>query len=136
MKYTDGLFEFPVRIYDGLSLRKALKQEEDMEIPIDGDWVEGSVEIPFGEIKGLIDYFSKGRSLEDVYKDGFDCCLVMTMNFGDYICLLPKKEFKRRLNEFASKYSMDIEEMVEERMAEKTRNTPPPPKPWWKKLFA
>lgn len=132
MKYTDGLFEFPIRVYDGLSLKKAIKQEEDMEIPRDGEWVEGTAEVPFNEIKGMIDYFSKGRPIEEVYNEGFDCCIIMTNSFGDFICNLPKKLLKERLNTFAEKYTSQVEELVEEEMENKQNNIPKKPSFWQK----
>lgn len=126
MKYTDGLFSFPIRVYDGFSIRKAIKREEDIDMPVDGDWVAGMARIPFAEIKGLIDYFSVGRTPEEVASEGFDCCLVLTNSFGDFIATLPMKEFEQKLNSFADKYEKQIRELVEEEMKEKSVSTPPP----------
>lgn len=132
MKYTDGLITIPIRVYDGFSIRKAIKKEEDIDMPVDGDWVAGKAKIPFQEIVGLIDYFSVGRVPEDVASEGFDCCLVLTKSFGDFIATIPLREFEERLNRFSDKYDDMIDELVAQEMDEKESNTPPK-KPWWKR---
>lgn len=139
MEYTDGLFEFPIKVYDGFSVRKALKQEEEYETPMDGDWIEGFAEIPFTEIKGIIDYFSKGRTLEEVAKEGFDSCIVMTHNYGDFVANISRIEFRKRLNAFASKYANEVEDLVAQKLREKEEeksSIPEEKRPWWKKKRA
>jgi hypothetical protein len=135
MKYTDGLITIPVRIYDGFSIRRAIKKEEDIDMPVDGDWVAGKAKIPFQKIVGLIDYFSVGRSPEDVAGEGFDCCLVLTEGFGDFIATIPLKEFEDKLNRFADRYDEQIDEMVAKELEDKELNTPLPPPPKRKKFF-
>jgi hypothetical protein len=138
MKYTDGLISIPVRIYDGFSIRRAIKKEEDVDIPVDGDWVAGVAKIPFQSIVGIVDYFSVGRSPEDVASEGFDCCLVLTEGgFGDYVATIPLKEFEEKLNRFAEKYDRQVDEMVAMELMKKELSTPPstPPVPKRKKFF-
>ena len=138
MKYTDGLFSFPVRVYDGFSIRRAQKREEDLKMPVDGEWVEGRARIPYSEIKGMIDYFSIGRSPEDVVREGFDCCIVMTNSFGDFICNMPQSKLEKELNIFADRYEEIVEKMVNEEMEKKVIHTQSQPKKksWWKNIFA
>lgn len=135
MKYTDGLFEFPVRTYDGFSVRKALKKEEDVDIPVDADWVEGKARIPVSEIIGFVDYIPRGSSVESVEQDGFDCCAVITRTMGDFICNIPSREFEILLNEFVEIYTDEIEALVQERLAEKQPRVVNK-KSWWKRIFA
>jgi len=135
MKYTNGLFTFPVRIYDGFSVRKALKREEDVDVSVDADWVEGKARIPISEFKGVVDYIPRGSSIETVEQEGFDCCAVITHSMGDFICNVSQDEFEIMLNEFAEIYYNEIEDAVEERLAEKIAELEEK-KPWWKKFLS
>lgn len=123
MKYTEERFEFPMKIYDGFSLRKAMKKEEDTDVAMDGDWVEGRIKLPVEEIMGWFDTFSKGRSIDDVFKEGFDAIVVITYSMGEFECTWNKEKFEKELNTFYEKYRdnrrQDIEEEVREIMIEK-----------------
>lgn len=139
MKYTNGLLTFPVRIYDGFSVRKALKREEDVDVPVDADWVEGKARIPLSEFMGVVDYIPRGSNIETVEEDGFDCCAVITHTMGDFICNIAQDEFEIILNEFAEIYYNEIEEAVEEKLAEKIAEIEQQQlnkkRSWWKKIF-
>lgn len=142
MKYTDTLFSFPVKIYDGFSVRKNIKREElimdDLDAPLPDDWVEGVAEVPLKEIQGYVDHYSAGRKVEEVAKEGFDSLRVMTFTMGDFVCTLTRKQFKERLNSFAEKYEKLIEELADE-IIEKANTTPLIIKkktPWWKRIFS
>ena len=82
MKYSEGMFSFPIKVYDGFSVRKNIRKEEmlidDLEAPLEDDWVRGSMKLPLKEIKAWLDFFSEGRKVEDVAENGFDHTLVMT----------------------------------------------------------
>lgn len=142
MKYTDTLFSFPVKIYDGFSVRKNIKREElimdDLDAPLPDDWVEGVAEVPLKEIQGYVDHYSAGRKVEEVAKEGFDSLLVMTFTMGDFVCTLTRKQFKERLNTFAEKYEKMIEQMADKLIEEKLAMIPHvQEKPsWWKRFFS
>lgn len=134
MKYTDGLFSFPVRIYDRLSIRRAAKREEDLDIPMDGEWVEGTIRIPFNEVKGIMDYYSKGREISDVEKDGFDCCIVMTNTLGDFIANVPQDSLMSSLNSFVDWYYKEVESMAVQELKEKPVEVIPRKQGWRRKF--
>lgn len=116
MKYTDGMFEFPIRIYDGFSVRKARKREEElnMDVTEDGEWVEGAAEIPLNQYEGCYDFFQSGRTMEDVADNGFDGTIILTKTMGEFICTWRREKFKARINKFAEGYVDTIENHVEE----------------------
>lgn len=119
MKYTDGLFSLPIKVYDAPSLRRARKLEEEEDIQQDGDWVEGKIKIPFQEIQGFVDYYSVGRTPEEVAKEGFDCCLVMTKSYGDFNVNECAKSVEARLNKFAEEYEKSVEKLAREALLAK-----------------
>jgi hypothetical protein len=140
MKYTDGLFNSPIRIYDGFSIRKALRDEEHLELPQEVEWVLGYAEIPLQEIYAMHDFFQSGRSVKEVAEEGFEGTLVMTKGLGDFICTWKRDKFKEKLNAFADKYNQVLESHVESLIAEKEqeyldslRNKPPSWWQFWKK---
>lgn len=124
MKFTNGMFEFPIRIYDGFSVRRALKREEEIDVAQDMEWAAGYAEIPLDEYNGCRDFFDSGRDVKDVSKGDFDGTLVMTKTLGDFICIWSRNKLKDKLNSFADTYIDDIEKFVESELSEK----PPPVK--------
>lgn len=113
MKYTDGMITFPIRVYDQGSIMKAARVEEDTNTAQAADWIEGYADIPLNEIKGVFDYFSKGRDVDDVEERGFDGCLIMTNSLGEFICTWKREKFKNELNNFANKYQDTLEKFVQ-----------------------
>lgn len=99
--YTDLFFEMPIKIYDGFSLRKAQKEEEetDLQEPIEANWVSGKVKFPHTEIVSWYEAFAKGKLPEDVINEGFDYTVVETKTLGDYVCIWRKEKFEAKLNE-------------------------------------
>jgi hypothetical protein len=119
MNFTEGTFEFPVRIYDGFSIRQAMKKEETLEVPQDGDWAQGIVGIPLNEYHGYYEYFEPGRDLSTIDEEGFDGVIVMTKSLGDFMCTWPLEKFKKELNKFANEYTDKVENLVNEELAKK-----------------
>lgn len=111
MKYTERFFRFPVRIYDGFSVHKAILVEEkklnespeNVDRPETPDWVMGYARIPSSEIRYWMDYYSEGRETGDVAKEGFDLTLVETRNLGKFECTWKRERFEEELNNFYEK---------------------------------
>ena len=107
-KFTDDVFGFPIKIYDGFSLRKAMEQEEKEEIsePVPADWVMGYVRIPGRGLERLIwhDGFSRERSVKEVAESGFDLTIIVSDVYGDFACTWPRRKFEEKLNEFMEKH--------------------------------
>lgn len=105
-KFTDDYFAFPIKIYDGFSLKKAM-DEEEMGVEATADWISGVIRIPVKEfLEHRVfwhDGFSRGRSIEEVASDGFDITLVCSEVYGDFSCTWERKKFEEKLNEFISK---------------------------------
>lgn len=116
MTYTEEFFSFPMRIYDGVSLRKALKQEEDMMIPMDGEWVQGTVRLPIEEVKGWFDVFSKGRKADEVEEEGFDSVVVLTYSMGEYECMWTREKFEAEMDKFYERHLEDIKVKLEKEL--------------------
>lgn len=108
MSYTDRFFEFPIRIYDGFSLEKAWRREdeklrtslEDIDEPEKGDWVKGKVRLPHKEIICWMDHFEEGTPVSDVSDKGFEMTLVLTKKLGTFECMWKKERFEQELNKF------------------------------------
>lgn len=108
MTYTDRYFKFPVKIYDGFSVQKAIMIEdkkfndnpESIDKPELPDWVVGYARIPLKEIQCWIDYFSEGRETSEVAKEGFDLTMVETKSLGKFECMWKREKFEEELNKF------------------------------------
>jgi hypothetical protein len=107
MKFTDTFFAFPIKIYDGFSLKKALEREEkeDSETPEPIDWISGVGRLPAKEIRKIswYDGFSREMTVEQAAKNGFDQTIIVSPNYGDFTCVWPRKKFEEKLNEFMDK---------------------------------
>lgn len=116
--YTDGFFSFPIKIYDGFSLKKAMQEEDASDSPVDADWAAGMIKIPLKEfVKGRVFWhegFSKDRNVEDVVKEGFDTTIVYAQNCGEFTCTWPIKKFEARLNAFMERAFSSIPEQEED----------------------
>lgn len=123
MKFTDGLFKLPVKLYDGFSVYKNIKKEEleleSLDRPLPDDWVEGYMHIPATDILGYSDCFSPDRGTEEVAKSGFDLTLVYTKTFGNLECTWTRKRFEEELNKFVEGYEKGIEAVVSDLFKEK-----------------
>jgi len=105
MKYTERFFKFPIRLYDGIELRKAMENEEKL-FDIDPDsvvveetpWVQGTAAIYAEDIYSYNETFSRGTEIEEVVKSGGDLTHIESKT-GDYICMWPIKKFEQKLNE-------------------------------------
>ena len=103
-KFTDQFFAFPIKIYDGASL----KQVEDMEeanIHMEVDWISGTVKVPYKDLGDMTwqDGYSNGRSVEEVREEGFDLTVVYLDRYGEFTCTWPRKKFEEKLNDFVGK---------------------------------
>lgn len=123
MKFTDGLFKFPVKVYDTFSIIKNIKEEQEkfdeLERPLMDDWVRGYIAIPINDIKGYGDAFSPEFKTGEVAEKGFDLTLVYTDRFGQLECTWKMAKFEEELNAFAAKYERGITDMVEDVFKEK-----------------
>lgn len=107
-KFTDEFFGFPIKIYDGFSLKKALEEEdkEGVDGPIPIDWIVGYVKLPAKDLHKLMwhDGFSRDRIVSDVAENGFDVTTVVCEPHGEFMCTWPRKKFETKLDEFMEKW--------------------------------
>ena len=143
-KFTDRFFAFPIKIYDGKTVRFKENDEEFEEeregeaLPIlDGDWVMGQVRVSRHEVDNLLWYdgYTGDLNVKDVAEKGFNSTVVMTENFGQFSCMWPRDKFERKLNEFVAYYDLlenkdeiattGFNKTLEERMNAERRTNPP-----------
>lgn len=107
-KFTDDFFVFPIKIYDGFSLKKAMEQEgkEDTDTPVPIDWIVGHVRIPARDLHKIVwhDGFSRERTVGDVAEKGFDLTIVSSDIYGEFICTWSRKKFEAKLDEFMEQW--------------------------------
>jgi len=104
-KISENFFSFPIKIYDGFSLKRAMKEEdesEDIDGPIAVDWVSGHVKIPASEVLKLLwhDGFSRERTVKQAAEEGFDLTMVFAPNYGEFVCLWARDKFEERVEKF------------------------------------
>lgn len=120
-KFTEEYFVFPIKIYDGYSLKRAMKQEEESENegPVPVDWVLGHVRIPGRDMYKAIwhDGFSRERTVSEVADKGFDLTVVLSDVYGDFVCTWPRKKFEAKLDEFMEKYEEALRASMKEQIA-------------------
>jgi len=106
-KFTEEFFSFPMKIYDGFSVKKAMEQEDKdtTEEPVPIDWITGWVRIPARDLHKLMwhDGFSRERKVEEVAEGGFDLTIVVSDMYGEFVCTWPRKKFEAKLDEFMEK---------------------------------
>jgi hypothetical protein len=111
-KFTDDFFGFPIKIYDGFSLKKALEEEdkEGVDGPVPIDWIVGQVKLPAKDLHKLMwhDGFSRDRIVSDVAENGFDVTIVVSDIHGEFMCTWPRKKFEDKLNEFMEKWEGNV----------------------------
>lgn len=107
-KFTDDFFGFPIKIYDGFSLKKAMEEEdkEGVNVPVPIDWIVGYVKLPARDLYKLMwhDGFSRDRTVSDVAETGFDVTTVVLEPYGEFMCTWTRKKFEEKLNEFMEKW--------------------------------
>lgn len=119
-KFTDDFFVFPIKIYDGYSLKRALKEEEDnLSLgPVPADWIVGHIRIPGRDLSKMVwhDGFSRDRTVEDVHKEGFDTTVVISDIYGEFVCTWNRKKFEAKLDEFMEKWNNEELEKIKAAM--------------------
>ena len=102
-KFTDDFFGFPIKLYDGFSLKKAMEQEdkEGVDAPVPIDWVVGMVKLPAKDLLRLMwhDGFTRDRTVSDVAENGFDVTTVICEPHGEFMCTWPRKKFEDKFCE-------------------------------------
>lgn len=108
-KFTDDFFGFPIKLYDGFSLKKAMEEEEKVGVdaPVPIDWIVGMVKLPAKDLVRLMwhDGFTRDRTVKDVAENGFDTTTVICEPHGEFICTWPRKKFEEKLNDFMEKWN-------------------------------
>jgi hypothetical protein len=143
MKFSEGLFKFPIKVYDTLSVTKAILREDlkfkelSTEEEIDNfeedelDWVRGYARIPINEIKGWTDVFAEGKNVKEVAEEGFEETMVITKTMGNFECLWKMERFEVEIDRFAEMYTRGIENLVDTAMKEKAESMPIKKKKFW-----
>lgn len=107
-KFTEEFFGFPIKIYDGFSLKKALEEEDKpgTDAPVSIDWIVGHVKIPAKDLHRIMwhDGFSRERSVGEVAEKGFDLTIVVSDVHGEFVCTWPRKKFEEKIDAFVEKY--------------------------------
>ena|SRR5687767_12446927 len=124
MKFTEGVFSFPTKVYDTFSVIKNVKEEserfDELDAPLPDDWVEGRMKWPITDIRGWKDDFSSDRKTGDVAKEGFDLTIIFTHSgHGPFECLWTMDRLEKELDAFAEKYEKGIEKIVTDAFKEK-----------------
>lgn len=117
MKHVDKFFRFPVRIYDGFSLTKAMVAESvrlqeakdisEVGHPEDVDWVMGWARVPAESIVGWLDHFEEGTPVKQVSEKGFEMTMVITDKMGNFECVWDRNKFEQKLNEFVDNIALE-----------------------------
>jgi hypothetical protein len=110
-RFTDTFFAFPIKIFDGDSIERHMKVAELLDQHIEPEWVIGTVKVPaqwFVDDKVCWnDGYTKGRSLSDVEREGFDNTQV-DVDGAVYCCVWERRKFEEKLNEFMERYTGNI----------------------------
>lgn len=116
MGFIDEFFVFPIKIYDGYSLKRAMREEEDNESsgPVPIDWIVGHVRMPGKDLHRIIwhDGFSRERKVEEVAEKGFDLTIVTSDVHGEFVCTWPRKKFEAKLDEFMEKFDARLNDQI------------------------
>lgn len=117
MKYTEGLFKIPIKIYC---------EKNNLD-----NWVRGYIAVPADSIVGYRDDFNPERTPKEVADKGFDGLIVYTTTFGNLECTWKMEKFESELDIFIGKYEKGIEKLVSDMFEEKSSTTSKK-KPWWR----
>lgn len=121
MKYTDFLFSYPIRIYDGFSAMKAEMEEYKSGEPVPADFIIGAKKNYPDDIKSWSDGYAKDHKLIEIAEKGFPCTIVETPE-GSYLCTLTRKEFEKRLNTHIEKIEEYIASIINIENEEEEKN--------------
>lgn len=103
-KFTDDFFSFPIKVYDGFSLKKAMEEEDkaNTDAPVPIDWIVGWVRLPGKDLHRMMwhDGFSRERTVKEAAEEGFDLTIVISDMYGEFACTWLRKKFEDKLNEF------------------------------------
>lgn len=113
MKFTEQFFKFPIILYDAFALdRAARKEEEDDEIlsALPVAYAIGAARVPLNEIQGWYEHWVRGRTIDDILRDGFDCTRVLTKTLGEYNCSWNIKKFEQKMDEFEERMCSQMAE--------------------------
>lgn len=108
LDFTDNLFEFPVlmtmdkkRDENQNKLRKlGLIDDEEDDDEEEGERVVGMIAFPHESIVGYGDWYTPGKTPEEVRRFGFDVTEVYIRGeFQSYWCVWNRDTFKKRLND-------------------------------------
>jgi hypothetical protein len=119
MNPTDSLFKMPIRLFDPIEMEQDEITEEitnniERYIP---DYVVGWKRISIEKIIDWQECFARGKTLDEVRRDGLDCTLVKTM--GEvYICDWDFKSFEKAYNKHIRKMSRYMEKEIREDLEE------------------
>lgn len=110
MKSINEYFNFPIRVYDRVSVTglerdhkafyegTSLLEEEIEKLRVEPSWVKGHARIPVDEIKGIVDGLSLDQDVKEVAQNGFKFTVVMTRSLGDFMCTWNKTRFELELD--------------------------------------
>lgn len=117
MKTLKETFNFPVRVYDRVSISRVEKTHRDFfeeekyvqedDLKEEPAWVQGWMRVDIDELKGWGDVMSIDEEVTQVAKEGFNLCMVFTNTLGEFICTWKKTQFEQKLNEHFKKMGDD-----------------------------
>lgn len=109
MKHTDKFFLFPVKVYN-----EDFNGLEEDDIAGNKEWVLGYARLPIECLYDIIwyDTYSLGKNVEDVSKDGCDLTGVYHERYGKFTCLLPRKKFENKLNDYIEKIEKELSDKI------------------------
>lgn len=119
MKYTEGLFKIPIKIY---------REKGNLD-----NWVRGFIAVPADSIVGYRDDYDPDRTPEEVANKGFDGLIVYTTTFGNLECTWKMERFESELDVFIGKYEKGIEKLVSDMFEEKSVAVTHKKTSWWRK---
>lgn len=129
MKFSERFFKFPIRIYDSLSVRRAIKANQEQaltgeDVLITPAWVKGYGKIPYPALGQIFysDSFKAGRELKDVREQGFDMTSIYHPDLGDFECTWNMQKFEEELDKFVDVYEAYLEELMAKEKEEETDN--------------
>lgn len=128
MKPSQKLFKFPVIMYDAISLKRAIRKEqeqeesEDTKDPLlrqllgeedpeerdafcDVEYVIGHMCLPLTYIIGWADTYKRGTPLSEVKTKGFDATEIYVKDDNPITCPLNRQEFEELYDQFCSSLS-------------------------------
>jgi hypothetical protein len=119
MKYTDGYFKFPIRVYDPISVRDAYHREEKEGEIVDGNWLLGFKRVHPDDIESWEDTFT--RDILPLNEESeCNATVVVIKGEGEIMCTWNRKKFEEKLDAFHDAFDQEIRRMVEDECDEDT----------------